>query len=116
MRLEEGPLQQLVDRSLDELGLRLRDIRIKYPRDSFFSKGWRPACFFVGNLAGQTADDELYHGRKKLVLRFDLPRGSYATILVKRLTVAAGGTIDQPDAELDGNADEETEATDKAEP
>jgi tRNA pseudouridine13 synthase len=31
--------------------------------------------------------DELHPGRKKIVLRFALPRGSYATILVKRLTL-----------------------------
>ena len=29
---------------------------------------------------------ELDKGRRKLVLRFDLPRGSYATMLVKRVT------------------------------
>jgi len=116
IRLEEGPIRRLVDGSLGELGLKLRDIRIKYPRDSFFSKGWRSACFWVGNLASEAADDEMYDGRKKLTLRFDLPRGSYASILVKRVTVAAGGTTPQPDAELDGNADEETEATDASEP
>ncbi len=30
-------------------------------------------------------DDELYPGRKKLTLHFSLPRGSYATMLVKRI-------------------------------
>jgi tRNA pseudouridine13 synthase len=28
-------------------------------------------------------------GRKKLVLRFELPRGSYATLIVKRITAPA---------------------------
>ena len=30
--------------------------------------------------------DELNKGRRKMTLRFDLPRGSYATMLVKRVT------------------------------
>ena len=30
--------------------------------------------------------DELTKGRRKLTLRFDLPRGSYATMLVKRVS------------------------------
>ena len=116
MRLEEGPIRQLVERSLDELGLKLREVRIKYPRDSFFSKGWRRACYTVENLTHEVADDELYRGRKKLSLRFDSPRGSYATILVKRITVAAGTTIDRSDMELDGHWDEEPEAADQSEP
>ena len=33
-----------------------------------------------------TAADELHPGRRKLVLSFDLPRGSYATLIVKRIT------------------------------
>ena len=31
-------------------------------------------------------NDERHRTRKKLTLRFDLPRGSYATMLVKRVT------------------------------
>jgi tRNA(Glu) U13 pseudouridine synthase TruD len=30
-------------------------------------------------------DDERHSGRRKLRLHFDLPRGSYATLIVKRL-------------------------------
>jgi tRNA pseudouridine13 synthase len=33
------------------------------------------------------AEDELYPGRQKLALRFFLPRGSYATVLIKRLLI-----------------------------
>jgi tRNA pseudouridine13 synthase len=88
MRLDDGPVKQLVEASLSALGLTLREIRITYPRDSFFSKGWRAASFAAAELAWQTNDDELDAGKQKLSLRFDLPRGSYATILVKRITEA----------------------------
>jgi len=66
-------------------GIELRQIRVKYPRDTFFSKGERPAVFRPGELAHQSAPDEIYKRRQKLTLRFTLPRGSYATILVKRV-------------------------------
>jgi tRNA pseudouridine13 synthase len=82
----EAPLLALIAEVLAEFGLELRQLRVKYPRDSFFSKGQRAVSVAVGNLAADPENDDLYPGRKKLALRFDLPRGSYATILVKRLT------------------------------
>ncbi len=89
MRLEAGPVKELVDRTCAESGLAMREIRVKYPRDSFFSKGWRPAVFRVAALSHDTAADDLYPGQTKLNVQFDLPRGSYATILIKRITIAA---------------------------
>jgi tRNA pseudouridine13 synthase len=85
-RLEEGPLKTLVDTTLAAMDLRLRDLEIRYPRDSFFSKGDRAATFLPQRLGHEATDDELHVGRRKLVLEFDLPRGCYATILVGRLT------------------------------
>jgi tRNA pseudouridine13 synthase len=80
------PMLKLISEVLGEFGLELRQLRVKYPRDSFFSKGLRAAAVPVASLESQASDDDLYPGRKKLSLRFDLARGSYATILVKRLT------------------------------
>jgi tRNA pseudouridine13 synthase len=37
------------------------------------------------------SDDELYPGKKKMALSFFLPRGSYATILVKRIQAPPAG-------------------------
>ena len=83
-----------------DAGLEWRELRVKYPRDSFFSKGWRSAVAVPQDLAAEPADDELHPPRHKLTLRFILPRGSYATILVKRLTVSAGSAAEEPDGEL----------------
>jgi tRNA pseudouridine13 synthase len=88
--LDAGPTKELVDRCLGEVGLTMREIRVKYPRDSFFSKGVRTAAVSVDELEATSGEDELEPGRKALTLRFTLPRGAYATILVKRLTVGAG--------------------------
>jgi len=86
LHLEQGPTLELITETLREAGLELRQLRVKYPRDSFFSKGQRAVSVVTRNLGAEAEDDELYPGRKKIALRFDLPRGSYATILVKRLT------------------------------
>jgi tRNA pseudouridine13 synthase len=54
---------------------------VKYPRDSFFSKGERQATIRIREVSQTAGLDELYPRRHKLHLAFDLPRGSYATIL-----------------------------------
>ena len=89
LHLEPGPTLSLIEQTLQEFNLELREMRVKFPRDSFFSKGERKACVAVGQIASAVGDDEMYPGRHKLTLNFDLPRGAYATILVKRLTDAA---------------------------
>jgi tRNA pseudouridine13 synthase len=86
LHLEEGDLKSLIDVALAREGIELRQVRVKYPRDSFFSKGLRPALFQPSDLTNTLAADELYPGQQRLSLRFSLPRGSYATILVKRAT------------------------------
>ena len=82
----EGLIGDLLDTVLQEEQIELRQIRVKYPRDSFFSKGSRSSLIFPQQLEAAAAADELYPGRQCLTLSFTLPRGSYATILVKRLT------------------------------
>ncbi len=86
MHLEPGPVASLVDEVLSREGLALRRIRVKFPKDCFFSKGWRGAVDRADHLSHSVGADDLYPGRRALALSFDLPRGSYATILVKRLT------------------------------
>ena len=42
------------------------------------------------NLEFSLLDDELHPGRQALRMAFELGKGSYATILVKRITDVAG--------------------------
>jgi tRNA pseudouridine13 synthase len=88
LHLEDGPILRLIQDTLTPLGLELRQLRVKYPRDSFFAKGTRPPIVQPAELGHSTGADELYAGRRQLTLDFELPRGSYATMLVKRLTLA----------------------------
>jgi len=89
---ELGPLTDLYERVAAEFGLEGRTLRVKFPRDSFFSRGSRAAVFRPGSLSTSTGPDELAAStegaRNKLTLCFELPAGSYATVLIKRLTEA----------------------------
>lgn len=82
----EGLIGDLLDQVLSEEGVELREVRVKYPRDSFFSKGSRPIWIIPAGASSAEAEDDLYPGKRKIQLNFDLPRGSYATMLVKRIT------------------------------
>jgi tRNA pseudouridine13 synthase len=86
LHLEVSPLLGLYERVLAEQGLTLRELRVKYPRDSFFSKGERPALLCVTPDTAEVDGDDLHPGRCRATLQFTLPRGAYATIVVKALT------------------------------
>ena len=101
LKLQSGPLFDRLHRVLAEFGLEPRTMRVKFPRDAFFSKGQRAAIYVPANLQHHSERDELYEGRSKLTLAFDLPRGSYATILIKRLTeVSSSKPSDVPSHEI----------------
>ncbi|HUG94089.1 MAG TPA: tRNA pseudouridine(13) synthase TruD [Planctomycetaceae bacterium] len=87
-KIADAATRRLVEEVLAGEGLELRALRVKYPRDSFFSKGDRAAVFFPAGLRHAGADDELYAGRTRLTLGFDLPRGCYATLVIKRLSAS----------------------------
>ncbi|HSQ57077.1 MAG TPA: tRNA pseudouridine(13) synthase TruD [Gemmata sp.] len=71
---------------MKEEGLALAEMKIRGMQKPYFSKGERPACIRPANLGHKSEPDDLNAGKQKLLLAFDLPRGSYATMLVKRIT------------------------------
>ncbi|HID23235.1 MAG TPA: tRNA pseudouridine(13) synthase TruD, partial [Planctomycetaceae bacterium] len=85
VRHQVGQWGPILESILSDEGLTLRQMRVKSPRDSFFSKGWRRAWVRPEGLSWSWDTDELYAGFRKVRLDFDLPRGSYATILIKQL-------------------------------
>ncbi len=90
----EGLVGDLLDNVLRDEKIELREIRVKYPRDSFFSKGTRRVLIRPERLTWTCDADDLYPGQKKMTLEFGLPRGSYATILVKRITDEDAGELE----------------------
>jgi tRNA pseudouridine13 synthase len=83
------PRAPLVQAVLAEEGLEQRQLQVKGVRELFFSKGERAALCLPADLEAASAADELHAGREKLLLGFDLPRGSYATLVIKRITAGA---------------------------
>jgi tRNA pseudouridine13 synthase len=79
------PRSGLIEDVLKDEGLQLRDLKVKGLREWFFSKGERVAMCPPEGLKWKIATDERHSGKKKMILTFDLPRGSYATLLVRRL-------------------------------
>jgi tRNA pseudouridine13 synthase len=86
LHLEPGPILSLYESVLADEGLSLRELRVKYPRDSFFSKGERSIIVIPRKLQMHADEDDINTGRQRVTLQFILPRGAYATIFVKRLT------------------------------
>lgn len=71
---------------LGEEGLTLKQLKVPGLDKPFFSKGERVACLRPTGMTAEPGADELNRGKRKVALRFDLPRGAYATMVVKRLT------------------------------
>lgn len=91
-----GPIGEAVQSALEPLSLTWADLKVRKLKDVFFSKGTRDALFFPQALAHEVLDDTLHPRRKALRLSFELGKGSYATILVKRLTRATGSPAEIP--------------------
>lgn len=78
--------RKLADKILEEKGLRDGMFRTKALSRVYFRSFLRKALLTPDDIrVTGLADDELHRGKKKLTLSFSLPRGAYATILIKRL-------------------------------
>ena len=85
----EGALADCANEVLAPYSLSWDDLRVRGLKDVYLSKGGRAAIIVPESFQTRTFADELYPGRQALELRFELPRGAYATMLVKRLTQRA---------------------------
>jgi len=84
------PRLSLIQDVLKDEDLQLRDLKVHGLREWFFSKGERPAICLLEGLKWQIATDERHSGKQKMIVSFDLPRGSYATLVVARITPPGG--------------------------
>ena len=90
IEMEAGdPRRQVLDAILKEEGLKQEQWKLKGFKDMFFSRGERPAVFWPAQVHHEGDADDLNPGKNRLVLAFELPRGCYATLLVKRITSSA---------------------------
>lgn len=79
-------LRQLCDSCLEPYGMTLSEMKLSFPRDRWFSRGNRATKIVPIDLQVTTDDDDQYQNRRKATLTFELPRGCYATMLIKTLT------------------------------
>ncbi len=89
----DAPWLPQLEAVLAEEGMTLAQMKIQGMDKPCFSKGDRVACVRPTGWSCTGDADDLNRGRRKLTLRFEVPRGSYATMLVKRITsleLAAG--------------------------
>ncbi|MCS7022898.1 MAG: tRNA pseudouridine(13) synthase TruD [Gemmataceae bacterium] len=85
----------LLERILQQEGLTLRQLKIPGLDRPFFARGERHIAMQVRQMHVSVAADELQPGQAKLVLQFELPRGCYATMVVKWL-MAGVSTAETP--------------------
>lgn len=85
-----------IDAVLEERQISMSDLNLRGIRTAYLKSFYRSAVVIpMGLLAGGFLPDELYAGRKKVSLSFSLPRGSYATMLLKALTVGTAAAADE---------------------
>jgi tRNA pseudouridine13 synthase len=83
----------LVEEGITPRGLRLRDLRSAYLKSTPRAVMLRPGEFELGGVQ----PDELFPGRVRVTVAFTLPRGAYATMVVRRLVLASpeGGSASE---------------------
>jgi tRNA pseudouridine13 synthase len=85
-RIPELAVRCIVDRVLDGEGISLEDLRVRQMQKLSAHGVERRALVVPEDLADPVVSaDDMYPGRRKMALSFFLPRGSYATLVIKRL-------------------------------
>jgi tRNA pseudouridine13 synthase len=82
---ENDPFFKIINEVMAVEGLTLEEMKISGTRKLFFSKGERKAFYFPTNIDHEVLDDQFNKGKKAVRIGFDLPKGAYATLLIKCL-------------------------------
>ena len=86
---EDPQVARILSGVLEEEGIGLADLRVRQMRKIHVGGVERPAVVVPEDFSQSPPEpDDLYPGRQKTTLRFFLPRGAYATLLIKRLSLA----------------------------
>jgi tRNA pseudouridine13 synthase len=93
---ESDPRWPWLLRILNAEGITTEQLKLRGFRDIFFSRGERAAWVWPAQLFWSAASDELTPHKFRGTLTFELPRGSYATLLIKQITTASGNLEKKP--------------------
>lgn len=90
VKITDPDIRAAVSRVLERENLTLAKLKVPGVEGFAFKAEERPLVVVPKHMrAMKPEDDELAHGFSKIRLRFELPRGSYATMVVKRLFVTS---------------------------
>ncbi|MBK8205726.1 MAG: tRNA pseudouridine(13) synthase TruD [Planctomycetes bacterium] len=85
-----------IEAVLAEEGITLAQLKLEGLQRTRFKAASRRALMFPANFAMEPAQpDELNEGRAKVQVSFELPRGSFATIITRRLVLGSQPPADQ---------------------
>jgi len=88
-RVSDPRIRSILEAVLEAEGIELADLRVRQMSGIRVGGVERAAVVIPEGLrVSERSDDERYPGRLRMTLEFFLPRGSYATILLKRLILA----------------------------
>lgn len=83
---KDRPDYPIIQKVLDEQGLKLQDFDIKAKTGNYFKAHPRPLISMPHEFTlSEPQPDELNHNRFKMTVRFTLGKGSYATIITKKV-------------------------------
>ncbi len=85
IKITDQDLEKCYKEVLAENDLKLPMFNITKIRQAFFKGNLRPVLVTPQSLSFETCADEMSSGHWQLKLKFFLPRGSYATMLIKRI-------------------------------
>ena len=85
LKINDEIVKAIYARVLSDNGIKLSMFNKMKLRQAFFKPFERKAVIKPIELTSECLDDEIYEGYKKLRLKFALPRGSYATLFIKRI-------------------------------
>ncbi len=84
----EPGLVKAVTQVVEGEGLALNNLKARILKQAYLAKGERTLLLFPEDLSASGPEpDERYNNRAKLTLDFLLPRGSYATLVIKALVL-----------------------------
>jgi tRNA pseudouridine13 synthase len=82
-------LKEAVREVLAPEGLVLNDLKARILRRAYLPKGGRPLLLLPAEVRSEMLErDDQFAGREAMRLSFVLPRGAYATLVLKRLALA----------------------------
>jgi tRNA pseudouridine13 synthase len=88
MSNDSPTLSTIAAQVLAEEGLTLNDLKARILKKAYLPKGKRPLLLFPQDASASSPEpDDRFPGHHKLTLTFTLPRGSYATLVIKTLSL-----------------------------